>query len=319
MMDSVANKLRPAVKNESAFSATVRKIKTYKYFYLMLLPGLAFFFIFKYIPIYGIQLAFKEFQYNKGIIGSPWIGLANFYSLVKEKDFMTAFSNTLIISGMKIAVGFPFPIILAILINEIRKKNVKKVLQTVYTFPHFLSWVVLSGISINLFSNTGAINNCIAALGMERLDFLTDKHLFRYFLVFSESWKEAGWSTILYLAAIAGIDVSIYEAATVDGANRFHKIMYITLPGIMGMTIVLLILNLGHIMEAGFMQVFNLYNPAVYDVSDIIDTYIYRISFQQTPNFGFSTAVGLFKGLANFVLLMSANRITKWFGHSGIV
>jgi len=304
-----------AVKRASLWQS----ILYYKYIYLMLLPGIIFFLIFRYIPMYGVQLAFKEFYSNKGINGSPWIGFENFKILVTEKAFLIAFTNTLTISAMKIIFGFPFPIILALLLNEVRSAKYKKVLQTVFTFPHFLSWVILAGMAMNLLSNTGAINNMLTNFGIERQDFLTNKETFRYLLVFSEMWKEAGWATILYLAAIAGIDTSIYEAATVDGANRFQKIIYITWPGIVSMTIVLLILTLGNIMEAGFMQVFNLYNAPVYEVADIIDTYVYRISFQQAPNFGFSTAVGLFKGVANLILLLSANQIAKFFGHDGII
>jgi putative aldouronate transport system permease protein len=296
-----------------------RKVWYYRYIYLMLFPGMLFFIIFKYVPMYGIQLAFKNFYANRGIMGSPWIGLANFRALWGERMFLTAFFNTLIISAMKIGFGFPVPIILAILINEIKNPKYKKTLQTIFTFPHFLSWVILAGIAMNLFASAGAANNLLTRMGVERQEFLTNKATFRYFLVFSEIWKEAGWSTILYLAAIAGIDTAIYEAATVDGANRTRKMLHITLPGIANMTIVLFILNLGGIMEAGFMQVFNVYNAAVYAVADIIDTYVYRVSFQQAPDFGFSTAVGLFKGVANVILLLTANRTAKLFGHDGIL
>ena len=297
----------------------IQSILYYKYIYILLLPGILFFVIFKYIPMYGVQLAFKEFYANKGIYGSPWIGMENFNSLIVEKAFLNAFANTLIISAMKIVFGFPFPIILALLLNEVINQKFKKVLQTVFTFPHFLSWVILSGIVMNLFSNTGVVNNLLSYFGMERQNFLMNKETFRYLLVFSDMWKEAGWSTILYLAAITSIDPSIYEASTVDGASRLQKIIFITLPGIFNMIIVLLVLTLGNIMEAGFMQIFNLYNAAVYQVSDIIDTYVYRISFQQTPNFGFSTAVGLFKGVTNLILLLTANKIAKLFNHSGII
>ena len=296
-----------------------KEVMRNKYLYFLLLPGILFFLIFRYMPMYGIILAFKEYKAGVGIIGSPWVGIENFTRLLSEKDFFTAFSNTIIISAMKIVMGFPLPIILALMLNEVRIKKLQKALQVIFTLPHFLSWVVLAGISLNLLSSSGAINNLLAVIGFPRYDFLTAKSTFRFVLVLSEMWKESGWATIIYLACIAGIDVSLYEAATVDGANRFQRMVHITWPGISNMTIVLLILSLGGVMDAGFMQVINMYNPAVYQVSDILDTYVYRVTFQQASNFGFSTAVGLFKGVANFFLLIIANAISKLFGHSGIM
>lgn len=306
------------VRNAS-LQKRMNEVMQHKYLYLLLLPGMIFFLIFKYVPMYGIVLAFKNYKAGLGVLGSPWIGLENFSRLFSEKDFYVAFVNTLIISAMKIVFGFPLPIILALLLNEIRVNKLKKTLQVVYTFPHFLSWVVLSGICINLLSSSGAVNNLLCVMGLERVDFLTNRGGFRYLLTFTEIWKESGWATIIYLAGIAGIDLSLYEAATVDGANRLDKMIHITWPSIKNMTIVLLVLSLGNVMEAGFMQVLNLYNAAVYDVADILDTYVYRITFQQASDFGFSTAVGLFKGVANLVLLITANAIAKMFGNSGIV
>lgn len=318
-MNSLEYKVDAGVPFKSKLKKLWSDIVYYRYIYLMLLPGIAFFVLFRYVPMYGIQLAFKNFRSSLGISKSPWIGLENFRLLLKEKDFLNAFTNTFIISFMKIGFGFPAPIILAILINELRMRKYKRALQTVLTFPHFLSWVILSGILMNLFASTGAVNNFLTVIGAEKQNFLMNKGTFRYLLVFTDMWKEAGWGTILYLAAIAGIDPTLYEAATVDGANRFHKIIYITWPGIIGMAVVLLTLNLGHIMEAGFEQVFNLYNAAVREVADIIDTYVYRISFQQRSDFGFSTAVGLFKGIVNLVLLLTANKASKFLGQDGIL
>ena len=183
--------------------------------------------------------------------------------------------------------------------------------QTILTFPHFLSWVIVAGIMMNILANNGAVNNLLATMGLEKYNFLTDKGLFRYILVFTLSWKEAGWSCILYIAAITGIDPSLYEAATIDGANRWHKILHITWPGILPVVLITLILRVGSMMDAGFDQVMNLYNNTVLDVADILDTYIYRITFQRMPNYGFSTAVGLFKGLTNCILLLSVNAVCK--------
>jgi putative aldouronate transport system permease protein len=290
-----------------------------RYIYLVLLPGVVFFAVFKYIPIYGIQLAFKRLKIGTGIMGSPWIGFENFEYLFLNYEFWLSVRNTLILGFMQIVLFFPFPVALAILLNEIRGNRVRRVLQTLYTFPHFLSWVVVSGIAINLFSMQGAVNNLIALVGIERHQFLTDQGVFRYVLVFSQLWKESGWNAILYLAAITAIDPALYEAATIDGANRWQKIKNITWPGISMIVVVTLILRVGTLLEVGFDQILNMYNPAVYDVADIIDTYIYRITFQRPANFGVSTAVGLFKGITNCILLLSANWFSKRVGGTGIL
>jgi len=290
-----------------------------RYIYLMILPGFLYFIIFKYIPIYGIQLAFKEFQVGKGILGSPFVGLDNFRYLFINQEFWYAVRNTLIIGFMQILFFFPFPIIIAILLNEITLIKYKRTLQTIYTFPHFLSWVIVAGIALNMFSMQGAANNLLSLFGFERYQFLTDKKIFRYILVLSLIWKESGWNAILYIAAITSIDPSLYEAATIDGANRWHKIRYITWPGISVIVVVTLILRVGSMLEVGFDQIFNMYNPTVYEVADIIDTYIYRITFQRPANFGVSTAVGLFKGLTNCILLVTANWISNRIGGTVIV
>lgn len=293
--------------------------KKYRSVYLFLIPVLAYYIIFKYMPIYGIQLAFKDFSIAKGITGSPWVGFEHFERLFKEPDFIRALWNTLIVSMMKILLTFPVPVILAIVINEVCFKRFKKWMQVIYTFPHFLSWVVLAGIIFNLLSNEGAVNNLFAVMGMEKYNFLTNTGTFRFLLVFSDSWKEAGWGTIIYMATITGISPSLYEAAQIDGANRWQKIIHIVWPGIKAVVITMLILRVGRSMEGGFMQVFNLYNPTVYSVADILDTYVYRATFEQIPNFGYSTAVGLFKALINFGMLMSANFIARKLGQKGVV
>jgi putative aldouronate transport system permease protein len=269
--------------------------------------------------MYGIQLAFKDFYIKKGIWGSPWVGLDKFRMLMRTVEFWGAFKNTLLISFLKTAIGFPIPIILSIMINEIKSSKLKRTMQTVYTFPHFLSWVILSGIMMNLFGNDGSVNNLIALLGRERAGFLINPGIFRGMLIFTEIWKESGWSCIMYLAAIAAINPELYEGATIDGANRWHKAVYITWPGIRDMAAILLILSIGNAMNANFDQVFNMYNPAVFSSADIIDTYVYRITFQLQADYGFSTAVGLFKGVINFTLLIAANAVVKRLGQSTIV
>ena len=315
MSTSIQHPYIPIHKKRSIWS----RIWKDRWIYLIMIPGIAFFVLFRYIPIYGIQLAFKKLDIVSGITGSPWVGFENFKLLLRDQEFFYALRNTLIISYMQLLFFFPFPIILAILINEVTQKKVRRVLQTVYTFPHFLSWVIVAGIMINLLANNGALNNLLNVLGANKISFLTNKPMFRPILVITLAWKESGWSTILYLAAITAIDPSLYEAAIIDGANRWHRIRYITWPGIQVIVITTLILRAGHMMDAGFDQVLNLYNATVLEVGDILDTYIYRITFQKAANFGFSTAVGLFKGLTNCILLLSVNWICDKVSGTGII
>ena len=299
-----------------------KMIWRYKWIYLiMLLPGLALTIVFRYLPLPGILLAFKTYKplfgdsSLYGFLGaSPWVGMDQFMRVFSEPAFWTATRNTVVISLLKLLVGFPFPIVLAILLSEMTGKRYKRVLQTVYTFPHFLSWVVLAGIMLNLFGDTGALKKIAMLLDPDVAsgwNILYNTRTFRTMLILSDVWKEGGWGTILYLAAITGIDPSLNEAATIDGANRWHKILHITWPGILPVVLITLILRVGSMMDAGFDQVMNLYNNTVLDVADILDTYIYRITFQRMPNYGFSTAVGLFKGLTNCILLLSVNAVCK--------
>ena len=299
--------------DHSAKKELWRNIKKNRFIYLLLAPGLLWYLIFSYGPMYGIQLAFKEFMYNKGIWGSPFIGLRNFEYILRDDMFWRAFRNTLTISFGSILFTFFIPIVLAILINELSDGKFKKILQTVYTLPHFFSWIIISGIVMNLLNYNGAVNNLLAFAGMEKIGFMGTPELFRPLLYGTSIWKEAGWGSIIYLAAISSIDPTLYEAAVVDGANRLHRILHITWPGIQSTVIILLILNVGSVMNAGFDQIFNLYNPAVYETGDIIDTYIYRVTFQSISDFGFSTAVGLFKSVINLALLLSANRFARLF------
>lgn len=301
-----------------------KKICLYKWVYLlMLLPGLALTILFRYVPMYGIQLAFKTYRLS-GIAASPWVGFMHFNRMFVESGFWQATRNTIIISLLKILIGFPVPIILAILLNEVRSQTYKRTLQTVYTFPHFLSWVIVSGIVLNLLGDSGAIKK-LAVLFEPNIkstwNVLYNSSYFRLLLVGTDIWKEAGWGTILYLAAITSIDPELFEAAIIDGCNRIQKIIHITLPGILGIIVVMFILSMGNIMNANFDQVFNLYSPPVYKTGDILDTYIYRLTFQSTTvmDYGFSTAVGLFKSVINFAFLAIANYTARALGYEGIM
>jgi len=273
--------------------------------------------------MYGLQLAFKTYHL-KGFSYGNWVGFEHFIRMFSESEFTQAFWNTIIISFQKILIGFPFPIALALMINEIRYPKYKKVLQTVFTFPHFLSWVILAGICLNLFGDSGAIKKLVTLVNPQAgsdWNFLYNSKTFRGFIVGSDMWKEAGWGTIIYLAAIAGVDPSLNEAATIDGCNRFQRILYVTIPCIMGIIVIQLLLRIGAVMHGSFNQIFNIYSAPVFPVADTIDTFIYRTAFQrQIPaDFGYTTAVGLFKNVINFTLLIGANKLARMFGHDGII
>ncbi len=295
-------------------------IKKYKYFYILIAPTVIFYILFSYVPMYGIVMAFKDFNFKLGIMKSPWVGLENFKELLGYSDFKLSFLNTIIISLGRIIIEFPVPVILALFMNEITSNKIKRIYQTVYTFPHFLSWVVLGGIlSSNLLNDQGIMNQLLVLAGLPKQDILINPVLFRPLLFISNIWKEMGWSAIIYLAAISGIDPSLYEAADIDGASRFQRMIRITWPGIRSTAAILFILAIGNSMNAGFDQIINLYNPGVYSVSDIIDTYIYRMTFKVGWGFGLPTAVGFMKSVLNLVFLLAANAIVKSKGEEGII
>jgi putative aldouronate transport system permease protein len=296
----------------------LREIARNKYIYLILMPGLVYYGLFCYGPMYGVLLAFKDYRASLGIWGSPFVGLKNYDYLFHDAEFWQAFKNTLIISFSRIVFQFPVPILLALLLNELREGKFRKMLQTVFTFPNFLSWVIISGIVLNLLGTEGAINHLLGLFGIDRQMFLANKDLFRPLIYMTDIWKSTGWTSIVYLAAIASISPDLYEAAHIDGANRLQRMLYITWPGMRATVVLLLLLSVGNTMNAGFDQIFNMYNSAVLIVADILDTYIYRITFQTSGDFGFSTAVGVLKSVINFVLLVFFDRIAKWSGERGI-
>ncbi|MET3847583.1 ABC transporter permease subunit [Paenibacillus sp. OAE614] len=305
---------------ESRLAYNWKRYKKNKYLFLLLAPVLLWYGIFHYAPMYGIQLAFKDFYIMKGIWASPWVGFKHFhYMFAMSPDFWNIMRNTLVISFYHIVFGFPAPIILALLFNEIRFSMFKKIAQTISYLPHFLSWIVLGGILIMLLSpNTGVVNDLIKMLGFQPIYFLGDESYFRFTLVVSAIWKEVGWGMIIYLAALAGVDQQLYEAAVIDGANRWKQTLYITIPSILPVISILLILRVGGILDAGFDQILNLYSPAVYGVSDILDTYVYRVGLQN-GQYSLTTAVGLFKNVVALVLVLSTNFIVKKMGQEGVL
>lgn len=305
------------------FREFVLYFKQHPLMYLMLVPGLFFLIVYKFLPLYGIQMAFRDYNIFLGnnpldaIAKSPWVGMKHFNRLFASSQFMTVLSNTLIINGMKIIFLFPIPIVCAILLNEIRQAAYKKFLQTSIYIPYFFSWVMIFGIFYSLLGSYGILNNLFAALGLERIRFFTDTGIFRGLLVFTEGWREVGYNTVIYLAAITGIDVSLYEAARVDGANKWKQLWHITLPGLLPTIVLMLILKVGYILDTGFEQVLVFYNPAVYDVADIIQTYVYRLGMGQM-DFSMSTALGLFNSVVAFILIVGANTVSKKTLHRSI-
>lgn len=289
--------------------------------YLFLLPGMVFLLIFCYWPMYGLVLAFKDFRISEGILDGPWADplFKYFLSIKGDTSFWNAFYNTFVMGFWYILTSFPAPIILALLLNELRGNKYKRVLQTIYTFPNFLSWVVVGGLMVSLLSSEGLVNIVLRLLGGVSQDFLANENLIRPMLYMTNVWKNAGWSSILYIAAIAGISQELYEAAEVDGASRFQKMLHITWPGIKPTAVILLILAFGGIMNNGFDQILNMVNPVVKDSAEVMDTYIYRKTFQGVPNYSFSTAIGLSKAIINFVFLLAANKIAKLLGEGGIM
>ena len=285
-----------------------------RYLYLMCVPGLAFLIIFKYIPMYGIIMAFQDFNFKKGIFGSPFNNFEHFQVLFTSDKFFQVLSNSLTLSVLRLIISFPIPVLLALLLNEIRGKLFKRTAQTLMYLPHFISWVVLAGIMVNFLSlNDGIINDAIVFFGGEKINFLGSAQWFRTVIISTNIWKEAGWGTIIYLAGLSSINPEYYEAATVDGANRFQKIRHITLPGISGTIVIMLVLAIGSLMNNGFEQIFLFQNDRNKAVSDVFETYTYAIGIAGT-RYSYSTAVGLFKNIVGTVLIFSTNSIAKKLG-----
>lgn len=288
--------------------------------YILILPGIIWYVIFAYIPIFGLSLAFRKYMAKLGMFGSPWIGLKNFQRVFADPAFFTSIITTLRINAGRLIFVFPFPILFALLINEVRLGRSKKVLQSIYTFPNFLSWVIVASIMINVLGQRGLVNGVLSGLfGIKPIAFLGKPEYFRPVVFVTDVWKTAGWSAIIYMASISGIDVEQYEAAEIDGASRLQRIWYITLPGIKTTILVLFILAVGNLMSGGFDQIFNLSNSATLKVAETLDMYIYRITFKGSVDFGFSSAVALFRSVINMLLLIAADRVSKAVGGSGLL
>lgn len=276
-------------------------------FLLMLLPGVILVFIYSYIPMAGIIIAFQKFIPAKGLFGNQtWVGLQNFIEVFSMPQSFRALKNTLVIASLKIVLGMLVPIVFSILLNEVRKEGFKRSIQTLIYLPNFLSWVIFSGIIVDILSpSEGIVNRIITMFGAEEVYFLGDNKWFPITMVLTDIWKNFGFATIVYLAAITGIDPTLYEASYMDGANKWRRIWHITLPGMLPIIILLATLNLGNVLNAGFDQIFNLYNPQVYQTGDIIDTFVYRMGLVDAQ-YGIATAVGLLKSAVSLVLISSS-------------
>lgn len=296
----------------------LNRIWKYRWLYFMLSFGVIYLLLFKYTAIVNNVIAFKNYKIFKGIWGSPWCGLENFQRLWGSDNFNRIFRNTLIISGYKLLFGFTAPIIFALMLNEVESVPLKRTVQTIAYLPHFLSWVIIGSLVSDLFSvNDGVVNQLLNLCGKESIFFLGTNQWFRFVLVVTDIWKEMGWGAIIYLAALSGIPVEMYEAATIDGATKWQKMTRITLPCLIPTISVMLILRCGSIMNAGFEQVFSLYSPAVYESGDIIDTYVYRVGIVNV-DYGFSSAVGLFKSVISCLLVVLCNGFSKKLGQEGL-
>ncbi|CAM3390894.1 MULTISPECIES: ABC transporter permease [Saccharibacillus] len=302
----------------SKFKRLLSEVWKYRMTYTLLIPGLIWLILFAYLPMGGLSLAFKDYRANDGIWGSAWIGFENFKYVFRDPAFADAVWRTLYVNIIKLFITFPFPILLALLLNELRMRRYKKVLQTAFTFPHFLSWIIVSGIIINVLAYDGLVNSFLALFGLPTINFLGSEQNFYPMIILTDIWKSTGWGAIVFMAAISGIDQEQYEAAQIDGATRLQQMFRVTLPNIMPTITIMFILSVGGLMSSGFDQIFNLANAATQNVSQVLDVYIYRITFQSSTDFSFSTAVSLFRSIVNMVLLLLADRAAKWMGGDGL-
>ena len=313
-MSTLANRdVRKVIRRQ-----TFNRAKRMHEYYILLLIPVVLLVVFKYLPMYGISIAFKDFSIARGIHGSPWNDFEHFKRLFQDPFFYRITRNTVIISVYRIIFGFPAPIILALLLNEIRSVAYKKTVQTLSYLPHFVSWVVLAGIFVEILSaQRGPIAHLFTLAGLEPVSWLTYKPTFRGVLVVTGIWQGVGWGSIVYLAALSSIDPSLYETASIDGANRLQQAIRITVPSLLPVMTILFLLNVSQILNAGFEQIFNLYNPSVYEVADVIDTYIYRSGFEER-RWAYNAGVGLFKNAVGLILLVGINAVIKRYSEYGI-
>lgn len=298
--------------------ALLKRVLLHRYIYLLVLPGLLYFLIFRIGPMWGLLLAFKDFNPYVGFSDSEWIGLKHFIELFSSKAFYIMFRNTIVINLLSLIFFFPLPIILSLMLNEVRHEIFKRVNQSIVYLPHFLSWVVVASLTFFILStDVGIVNKVLHSMGLERITFLSNPNFFWGIITSQNIWKELGWGTIIFLAAIAGVDPERYEAAVIDGANRFHQIWHITLPAMRPTIIILLILRLGNMADIGFEQILLMMNPLVMSTAEVFDTYAYTHGILQ-GEISIGITVGMFKGVVGLILVVGSNYIVKRMGHEGI-
>ncbi len=294
------------------------RLYKYRWLYVFLIPAIVWYIIFAYGPIYGLQIAFKDFKILKGIEGSEWVGMKHFIKMFKTKAFWQVTQNTLVISALKLVFVSTSGLVLALLLNEVTHSKYRTVVSSVTMLPHFFSWVVIGSILLEILSpSTGMVNAVIRACGGTPIYFLGENGWFLFWVIVSDMWESAGWNSIIFVAAIGGINPELYEAAQIDGAGRWKQLTNVTLPCIAGTIVVVMVLKVGSLMNAGFDQIYNMYNSAVMDTADILDTYVYRQGIESSK-FSYSTAVGLFKNVINLVLVLATNYFSKLIGQEGL-
>ena len=305
-------------EKRSGLSATIRTIRRDIWIYVLLLPGLLYFLVFKYIPMWGVIISFQEFNPFIGMMESEWVGLAHFRRFFMHPAFFQLLRNTFMLAIYNLVLYFPLPIVLALMLNEMRSNGLRRAVQTMIYVPHFISWIVVVGISYVMFTPQGGIvNEMVVRLGGKELDLLWNASTFRLFYTAQVMWKEAGWGTIIFLAALAGVDVEMYEASYIDGANRFQRIWHITLPSIRSTIIVMLILRMGNFLNTGFEHIYAMTNAMNREVAEVFDTYVYSTGILN-GDYSYSTAVGLFKSVVGLILVLSTDRLAKLVGEEGI-
>lgn len=298
-------------RKRSLWKSAAKSLRTDSALYVMFLPVFLYYLIFHYIPMGGIILAFKDFSPRLGILGSPWVGMEHFADFFSSPKFFNVLWNTLRISVSNLIFGFPAPLILALLLNELRNQKLKRSVQTITYLPHFISLVVAVGLVLDFTKRDGIINDLLVMFGGERIAFMSESNFFTPIYVLSGIWQEVGWGSIIYLAALSGISMELYEAATIDGAGRWKKLWHVTIPGILPTVVIMLILKMGQMMSLGSEKIILMYNDLIMDKADIISSYVYRLAFGTAPDYGYSTAVNLFNTVINVILLLSANYVSR--------
>lgn len=296
----------------------IAKVWKYRFLYLLLLPGLIYFIVYKYFPMFGLIIAFKDYSAFQGFMDSPWVGLRHFRTIFDSPDMVRIFFNTLYLNALQLLFAFPAGIVLALMLNEVKNSLFRRTVQSIVYLPHFVSWIVVVSIALTILGSDGIVNSVLEAFGLKPINFLTSPGWFMPLITLEGIWKETGWGTIIFLAALSGINPNLYEAAVIDGASRWQSIVYITLPSLRGTIAILLILQMGHVLDTGIEQILLMVNALTKDVGTTLDLYVFQKGIEGA-DYSFATAFGLFKSLIGLILILGANRLAKRFGEEGVI